>query len=225
MSSAVISRRGFGVFAASFLVLRPRFAWADQSDGGVERIVYVQPLSPAPSDSEIAFVDRSIRGFYNAAVRVLPATPMPKSAYYSPRQRYRAETLLGFLDKRLPEGGNRIIGVTAADISTTKGAVYDWGIMGLANMPGSSCVVSSFRCKRLAESPEHSTVRFGKTAVHELGHTFGLEHCQSRGCLLEDGGGSVLTTDREYDLCTQCRARLGARIVREPRAIPWPERR
>ena len=47
--------------------------------------------------------------------------------------------------------------------------------------------------------------------------TFGLEHCPVRGCLMEDGGGSVLTADRERDLCPSCRKELGARgVLRAP---------
>jgi archaemetzincin len=71
-------------------------------------------------------------------------------------------------------------------------------------------VLSSFRCHRRSKNPAHARTRLAKTAVHELGHTFGLDHCPSRGCLMEDGGGSVLTTDREKDLCPECRSKLTA---------------
>ncbi len=226
MTSPELSRRGFGLFAASLLLRPARGAWAGAGETNTDTPpgIAVQPLLPAPRDEEIAFVVRAIAGFYNAAVSVIDAVPMPKAAFYAPRQRYRADALLEFLDRRRPERSLRILGVTAADISTTKEQVYDWGILGLAHMPGTSCVISSFRCKRRATGAAHATVRLGKTAVHELGHTFGLEHCSGAGCLLEDAGGSVLTTDAEYDLCDDCRAQLAAsKIVRESRHIPWPK--
>ena len=224
MNPDAFSRRRFALLAASLFTLRSRLGWATEADDRAARVVYVQPLAPMPSDAEIACVEQALRGFYDTRVSVLSAIPMPKGAFYAPRQRYRADNVLTALDRLLPERGLRILGVTAADISTTKGNVFDWGIMGLARMPGRSCVVSSFRCKRRATGPDNATIRLAKTAVHELGHTFGLEHCPTLGCLLEDAGGSVLTTDREYDLCTVCRTKLAsAAVVRETRAIPWPK--
>jgi len=109
-----------------------------------------------------------------------------------------------------------------SDISTTKGDVFDWGILGLASVDGRACVLSSFRCRRSARDSRHATERLGKTAVHELGHTFGLEHCATHGCLMHDGEGTVLTTDAERDLCSACRGKLAARgFLRASAQSPW----
>jgi archaemetzincin len=153
----------------------------------------------------------------------MPPVELPKSAFYAPRSRYRAEKLLDFVRARLPAGALRIAGITAVDISTTKPPHADWGILGLATIDGSACVLSTFRCHRRSKNAEHARVRFAKTAVHEIGHTFGLDHCPNRGCLMEDGGGSVLTTDRERDLCTACRMHLSKRGVLRlpPGELPW----
>jgi archaemetzincin len=217
-----LTRRSFGLLAAALFMSRAGIARA-QPDGK-KRVLYIQPFVPHPSEAEIAFVVQAIAAFFSPTVSLLSAVPLPKPAFYPPRQRYRAEKLLSYLNGHIPEAGLRVLGVTASDISTTKGSVFDWGILGLADMPGTSCVISSFRCKRRAAGPEHAMVRLGKTAVHELGHTFGLEHCASSGCLMEDAGGSVLTSDREYDFCPQCRSRLTAEgVLREPRTPPWPK--
>jgi hypothetical protein len=42
---------------------------------------------------------------------------------------------------------------------------------------------------------------------------------------MEDGQGSVFTTDREYDLCADCRAKLirsGHRLS-DSKDVPWPK--
>lgn len=184
------------------------------------RSVVVQPLGPG-SATPAALVGSSLTALYDVDVRVAKVEPLPAVAFYAPRGRYRAERLLESLTA-LHESAFRVLGVTAADISTTKGKVLDWGILGLASIDGRACVLSSFRCRRSARDSRHVAERVGKTAVHELGHTFGLEHCPTHGCLMHDGEGTVLTTDGERDLCTGCRGKLAARGFLRPNAqSPW----
>jgi archaemetzincin len=181
----------------------------------------LQPLGPG-SAGLADHASRALLAFYAVSVRVAPEAPLPRAAYYGKRGRYRAEKLLAHLDE-IHASAFRGMGLTATDISTTKGAVADWGILGLASMDGRACVLSAFRCRRRARSQAHAVERLGKTAVHELGHTFGLPHCPSRGCLMEDGKGTVRTTDGETDLCVECRKRLVARsLLRADGAPPWP---
>lgn len=180
----------------------------------------IQPLGPG-SGTAAALVGRALRAFYDVDVGVANVEPLPRAAFYAARGRYRAEKLLEHLAVQ-HEDAFRVLGVTAADISTTKGNVADWGILGLASIDGRACVLSSFRCRRSARDTRHAEERLGKTSVHELGHTFGLEHCKTHGCLMQDGGGTVLTTDGERDLCADCRARLGARgFLRAGAQSPW----
>lgn len=128
---------------------------------------------------------------------------LPGPAYYKPRNRYRASILLEHLHSY--SGYDRVIGITTKDISTTKNKVYDWGIMGLANCPGKSCVISTFRMKT-ANKPLFDD-RFIKVALHELGHTMGLPHCTfSSTCFMEAAEGSIKSVDRESRyLCTNCK--------------------
>jgi len=198
--------------------------WLERPAKAAARRVYLQPLGRTMPDVEVRLVEEALLAFYDIEVRRLDPVPLPKFAYYPPRGRYRAERLLEFLEGRRPEDGYRVLGITAADISTTKGSHADWGVLGLAGLDGRTCVLSSFRCRRGARGPDQARIRFAKTAVHELGHAFGLPHCETPGCLMEDGHGTVFTTDREYDLCADSRARLRAagHALTQGRPIPWP---
>ena len=65
-----------------------------------------------------------------------------------------------------------------------------------------------------------------QVVMHEIGHTLGLDHCPNYGCLMEDARGTVLTVDREYDLCGDCRQRLvrsGHPLAGADVPIPWPK--
>ena len=188
------------------------------------RILYLQPLGDCqrPQQGSEA-VERALSAFYDLQVRALPCVPLPIAAYYQPRHRYRAERLLDFLNRRMPADGWRILGLTATDISTTKGGVADWGILGLGEMPGKASVISSFRCKRKAHNSQHAIIRLAKVAVHEIGHTLGLPHCPTRGCLMEDAEGKVVTVDRERNFCARCRQQAaGAGCpIKQPVGLPW----
>lgn len=190
-----------------------------------EPLLVIQPLGPALAGADVAFVCRALGAFYAFDVRVLPRVPLPRSAYYPPRHRWRAEKLLAFLSKHGPPDASRVLGLTAEDISTTKGKIRDWGILGLATIGGRSGVGSSFRCARGARGAEARRIRLGKVCVHEVGHTLGLEHCPNAGCLMQDAAGTVTTLDREVDLCADCRLKLlrAGRPLNRSGTPPWPK--
>lgn len=154
---------------------------------------------------------KEMEGFYNAEVFDLGEKPLPKLAYYPPRNRYRADKLIEWLLEIRPDSVDFILGLTASDISHTKGEIEDYGIMGLAYRPGRSGVVSTFRVGKGARNQAQLRDRFSKLVLHELGHNFGIEHCaHSQHCLMRDAYGTVKTLDSEQKiLCENCRERLG----------------
>jgi archaemetzincin len=173
-------------------------------------LVVLQPLGASIPAAELAAVSSALSAFYDVRLATRAPLPLPKTAFYAPRQRYRAEKLLEHLVAGGSPEARVTLGLTAVDISTTKAPHEDWGILGLATLDGRSAVLSSFRCRRGAKSAAHARIRFAKTAVHELGHSFGLDHCPTPGCIMHDGEGSVLTTDSEHDLCQATRDRLSS---------------
>jgi archaemetzincin len=189
------------------------------------QVLLIQPLGKELPNEDMVFVKQALVGFYNVQVKVLPRVDLPEQAYYAPRRRYRAEKILPFLLEKLPSDGDRILGLTGVDISTNKGHIKDWGILGLANLGGKECIVSSFRFYGPAREGTHARILLAKVAVHEVGHTLGLNHCTTRGCLMEDAGGLVRTCDREYDICARCRSMLKAsgHALPDRPFIPWPQ--
>ena len=112
---------------------------------GSHIIIDIQPFSDI-SKTEVAYVFAELKKVYPYVV-LKPATALPRSAYYPPRNRYRADSLINFLG-RATQAGHVTIGITSKDISTSKGIYTDWGVMGLGFCPGNACVASSFRLTR-----------------------------------------------------------------------------
>lgn len=192
------------------------------------KVIYIQPLGEGLGEADTHMVVVALQEAYGVTVKTLPGIPMPQKAYYAPRKRYRAEKIINAIRPLLPSDGDYILGLTAVDISTTNGDIYDWGVMGLAGDIGNhekAAVLSLFRCRKKAETYQKGRERFAKTAVHEIGHVWGLPHCPHYGCLMEDAQGKAATSDHEYDLCAECRKKLreaGFQIPPHPK-FPWSD--
>jgi archaemetzincin len=125
------------------------------------------------------------------------AIPLPAKAYYQPRGRYRADSLISYLDN-FGSADTVIIGLTNNDISTRNVNITDWGVMGLGFQPGNACVVSTYRLNKTKLAAQ-----LRKLALHELGHTEGLAHCPVKCCFMRDAkGGNHL--DEETAFCASC---------------------
>ena len=160
-------------------------------------------------------VAASLRETYKLEVTVLKAEPLPSEAFYKPRGRYRADKLLDFLEGATPPEYGFVLGLTDRDISFTKDAKhYDWGIFGLAYMSRRPCVVSTFRLQRKV-SRNGMMVRLLKVARHEVGHTFGLQHCPDKRCAMADAEGSIKGVDSsDGSFCKGCAGALGSSLVK-----------
>lgn len=163
------------------------------------KVIVIQPLgSFSPGLTQLVY--KQLKAI-NPPTVIRQPIALPAEAYYAPRKRYRADTLIRYLARHI--GSDTIvIGITDKDISTHKGAVADWGVMGLGYCPGKSCVVSTYRL-----SQKDLSAQFYKVAIHELGHTQGLPHCAEKTCFMRDAeGGNPL--NEEEGFCASCKTYL-----------------
>jgi archaemetzincin len=201
----VLPRRAWlaGVAGAGLV---SRLAYAEQA---ASNNVAVLPMGPFPKDL-LEKISAGLRAELGCRVDILVPVALPQSAFYNPRRRYRAEKLLTFLRGSRVPPATKILGVTAVDISTTAHGVHDWGVLGLGQLGGEACVMSTFRCRRAANGDQQVHFRMVTTCIHEVGHTLGLDHCPDARCLMTDARGSVLTVDRTSGrMCARCRGKLG----------------
>jgi archaemetzincin len=161
--------------------------------------IYLQPFQDF-SDSSASYLISDFKKFCPNIV-LLDPVPLPEQAWYEPRKRYRADKLINWLKNQV-NNNEVIIGLTAKDISTTKNEIKDYGVMGLGFVPGKSCVVSTFRLNKQNLKQQHF-----KVAIHELGHTQGLNHCPVKICFMRDAEGRN-PTDEENGFCKSCKKYL-----------------
>jgi archaemetzincin len=168
--------------------------------------IAIQPLGGVKAE-RIEVMKRGLEEAFGVKVVLLENRPLPKSAWYAPRSRYRADNLLEHLKEIAPAKHPVVIGITEKDISTTKDEHVDWGIFGLGEVDGRACVVSTFRLGARGADEAKLRERLRKVAIHEVGHVTGLPHCPHAGCVMRDAEASIETVDNESgSFCDPCKA-------------------
>lgn len=108
--------------------------------------------------------------------------PFPDSAYYAPRNRYKADKLVKHLRQR-QTSSELVVGFSPKDISGRVHGYDDFGVMGWTCVPLHSAVVSTYRLG----DKSRLQIDFVKLVLHELGHADGLPHCKnSSSCYMRD---------------------------------------
>lgn len=141
-------------------------------------------------------------------VRVRLPSFDPELAFDASRSQYNSTVLLSHLAAEKAEDGERVLGVAAVDLFIP---VLTY-VFGEAQLGGRAAVVSRYRLDNtlygLAPDETLYLARLEKEAMHELGHTFGLLHCDDLDCVMHRS-----TYVEEIDLktarfCAACRAEL-----------------
>lgn len=162
----------------------------------VTKNIVLQPFSDFPTLKAKLVMDSIKKNYPNCTLK--KNIPFPPNSYNKDRNRYRADSILKYL-KTLGNNESVFVGLSTKDISTTKGDIKDWGVMGLGYRPGNACVVSTYRL-----SNKNKMEQFYKLVFHELGHTQGLPHCNVKSCFMRDAeGGNPL--DEEVAFCGSCK--------------------
>ena len=145
--------------------------------------------------------------------------PLPEPSYaYDPKSRQYSSTMIvrKLLEMRPPDAV-RLLAVTEKDLFIPMLTF----VFGQAQLQGPAAVVSLARLRQefyqLPPSSILLTARALKEVLHEIGHTFGLIHCQDRGCIM-----SLATNIRQLDMkgsefCRSCEIILRDGIARERR--------
>jgi|SRR6516162_348669 archaemetzincin len=138
--------------------------------------------------------------------RILPVRLDPEFALHGERRQYHSSQILQRMRGLLSAESWRLLGVAAVDLYIP---ILTF-VFGEAQLGGQCAVVSTYRLRQefygLPRDKELLRRRLAKEAVHELGHTLNLTHCDDYRCAMAPSHAVEWIDQKESSLCSSCRS-------------------
>lgn len=166
--------------------------------------IYCVPLDGFP-ESIIRSIAQDISTTFQRPHAFLPPQDIHTNAYHPARGQFNSTTILQMLRKLLPDESAQIIGFTSADLFIP---IFTF-VFGEAQLKGPAAVVSGARLQNeFYGLPQNAAIyheRLLKECIHELGHTIGLRHCLSNGCVMRKSTYVEDIDLKTPEFCPVCR--------------------
>ena len=176
-------------------------------EGGVRERVYLWWIGAGPPEASMEAARSRLEEVFGMPV-VREARPgRPLDAWDPRRGQVLSGRLLSWLANQAPPDAARVVGVTDEDLFIP---VLTF-VFGEAQLAGKAAVVSVARLRPDAGAPEPArllSARLQTECVHELGHTWGLVHCDRTRCAMSRSVSVVQVDLKSPGLCEDCRVRL-----------------
>jgi archaemetzincin len=139
---------------------------------------------------------------------IAPMPLNPEFAYHCEREQYRSSEILQAMQQHVGPDCWRVLGVTAIDLYIP---ILTF-VFGEAQIGGPCGLVSAYRLRQefygLPSDPDILRERLLKEAVHEIGHTLGLTHCDDYQCAMAPSHAVEWIDLKESTVCDSCCSRV-----------------
>lgn len=170
----------------------------------------VQPIGEVPSEvlEHIAREIPTYLSFVDAEIS-RKSVGIPKGAFNQYRGQYLSTHILNMLKKLFEEFDvDKILGVCDVDLYVPRLNF----VFGEAEMRGRVALISIRRLRQefygFPPDDDLLKLRALKEALHEIGHTLGLEHCFNPGCVMYFSNTIHDTDAKGPGFCDECLAKL-----------------
>jgi archaemetzincin len=152
---------------------------------------------------EVDGLVRALSDCFHTPCRIREDTLDAAFAHDPRRNQFHSTAILAAMQSLA--NGSRILAVTGLDLYVP---VLTF-VFGEAQLSGNCAVVSLHRLREevygLPPNPVLQAERLRKEAVHELGHTFGLRHCDDWSCVMTSSHSVEWLDVKTADFCKPCR--------------------
>ncbi len=167
----------------------------------------LQLLPIGLQDGRLQELEPALARILGVRCQVLPRALDPEFAFHGERQQYHSSEILERMRASFGQDAWRLLGVAGVDLYIP---ILTY-VFGEAQLGGPCAVVSYHRLRQqfygLPADPALERDRLAKEAVHELGHTLGLRHCDDYDCVMAASHTVEWIDLKGLHLCAHCRAR------------------
>lgn len=149
-----------------------------------------------------------LKGFIHSIEIAKNSIPLYDSEYDSVRRQYDASKILSRIKKIFQRSNQTsILGIVDEDIySRFLNFVFGIAEEGFLNVPGTALISITRLKESFYNRPQNEALyelRILKEAFHELGHTFGLKHCEN-DCVMRFSNSLADTDRKPPQMCDSC---------------------
>lgn len=186
----------------------------------MENKINVIPLNNIDK-SILEFLQNSLRNIFNKETCILDKINIPGNSFNQSRNQHDANKILNYLIENLPLKSIQDINLAILDLDIFVPSLNF--VFGLAvNFPR-ICLISTARLDPLFYTNFNYSLksnsltprlikkeknifeeRILKEAVHEIGHTLGLNHCSNYKCVMYFSNTLLDTDKKGYNFCLNC---------------------
>jgi archaemetzincin len=145
---------------------------------------------------------------FRVPCEVLPVRLDPEFAFHGERQQYHSSEILHAMQLHVGPDSWRVLGITDVDLYIP---ILTF-VFGEAQIGGPCGLVSAHRLHQefygLSPDPEILAKRLLKEAVHEIGHTLDLTHCEDYQCAMAPSHAVEWIDLKDSVLCPSCEGRI-----------------
>ncbi len=137
------------------------------------------------------------------------------SAYDGSRAQFNSTRIISMLSDKFKNFEGKILGIISVDLFIS---VLTY-VFGEAQLGGKISIISTFRLNEIAyglpENRKLTEERLLKEAVHELGHNFGLLHCEDYLCVMHPSTSVEEVDVKTASFCSKCWKKISKQIPSE----------
>jgi archaemetzincin len=174
----------------------------------------MKPLQLLPigegTDGLLDFLQSAMQQSLGVRCEVVPAALDPAPTFHVERRQYHSSEILARMQNLAGPQCWRLLGIADVDLYIP---ILTF-VFGEAQMRGPCAVVSARRLRQefygLAPDRDLLEQRLLKEAIHEIGHTCNLTHCDNYVCAMASSHAVEWIDLKEAALCPACEERVAS---------------